>query len=320
MRSEVASERACSRGGPWGSVASAARRLGRVRPTNLFGLPWGESDPSNLRRIWPRGRRPIPVVSDAQSIVGPDLQGSKPDCMLRADSFGRVLADPLIGSVFFFRRSILKSPWWGDPQRAPVRPMSIAHVKVTGLDQARLVALVEPVLLAHDVDAVELIWKTDTAGWILSLTVERKGAKLPGEGATLELCADLSRDLSRVLDQEDLISNAYRLEVGSPGLERALYTRDDFGRFEGWLAKAKLNRPIGDLNLVRGKIVGLGVDDNVVFETETGTVSVPYETIEASRLVFDWNNPHVLGGAKAKSPKSRSSERDRRNRASKRKR
>lgn len=198
--------------------------------------------------------------------------------------------------------------------------MSIAHVKVTGLDQARLVALVEPVLLAHDVDAVELIWKTDSSGWILSLTIEKKGAKLPGEGATLELCTNLSHDLSHALDQTDLISNAYRLEVGSPGLERALYTREDFQRFEGWLAKAKLNRAIGDLNVVRGKIIGLGVDDQVAFETETGTVSVPYETIEASRLVFDWSNPHVLGGAKAKSPKSRSSERDRRNRASKRKR
>lgn len=199
--------------------------------------------------------------------------------------------------------------------------MSIAHVKVVGLDQARLVALIEPVLLAHELNAVELVWKTDSSGWVLSVTVEKIGAKLPGEGATLDVCASVSRALSAALDAEDLIPNAYHLEVGSPGLERALYTPDDYRRFAGWLAKASLTPRAGsDLSVVRGKISGLEEGDNVSFETETGAVKVPVSSIKSAHLVFDWNNPSMLGGAKAKSPKSRSSERDRRNRASKRKR
>ncbi len=198
--------------------------------------------------------------------------------------------------------------------------MSIAHTKVTGLDEARLVALIEPVLLAHGVEGVEVLWKTDPAGWVLTVNVEKLGSKLPGEGVTVDLCSEISRELSAALEGDDLIAAAYRLEVGSPGLERALYLREDYGRFEGCLAKVKLTSPSGDQSAIRGRILGFDDAGNIRFETETGVVAVEYSAIASARLVFDWNSPSVLGGAKAKSPKPRSSERDRRNRASKRKR
>jgi ribosome maturation factor RimP len=198
--------------------------------------------------------------------------------------------------------------------------MSITHTKVTGLDEARLVALIEPVLLAHGVDGVELFWKTDSAGWVLTVTVEKLDSKRPGEGVTVDLCSELSRDLSTALEVADLIPNAYRLEVGSPGLERALYKRDDYGRFEGCLAKVKLNRPVGGQSAIRGRILGFDDAGNIRFETDAGNIAVSFDAIATARLVFDWSNPNVLDGAKAKSPKPRSSERDRRNRASKRKR
>jgi hypothetical protein len=49
-------------------------------------------------------------------------------------------------------------------------------------------------------------------------------------------------------------------------------------------------------------------------------VSVPIEDIMTCHLVFDWDSPSVSGEAKAKSPKPRSSERSRKNRASQRNR
>jgi ribosome maturation factor RimP len=204
--------------------------------------------------------------------------------------------------------------------------MSIAYTKVPGLDEVRLVALIEPVLLACGVSGVELLWKTDASGWVLSLSVEKlaplssAAGLASGEGISIDLCSELSRELSNVLDEADLIPRAYRLEIGSAGMERSLYSRDDFLRFEGRLAKIKATQPGQDAQVVCGKILGLDEAGNVQLETETGRVAVSYDTIATARLVFDWNSPNVLGGAKAKSPKPRSSERDRRNRASKRKR
>src|SRR5690349_8075252 len=109
--------------------------------------------------------------------------------------------------------------------------MRIAHEKLDGLPRERVVAAVSPVLDAHGVDCVELFWKTDRGSRVLEVTVEKRGTTRPGEGVTLELCSEISRDLSAALDVADCIGQSYRLEVGSPGVERALYDADDYARF-----------------------------------------------------------------------------------------
>jgi ribosome maturation factor RimP len=52
----------------------------------------------------------------------------------------------------------------------------------------------------------------------------------PG-GVTIDDCSTLSRDVEAVLDELDVIPSAYVLEVSSPGLERELYSIDDFRKF-----------------------------------------------------------------------------------------
>lgn len=232
--------------------------------------------------------------------------------------FGRGQAGPLTGSVFFFCSPKLRS---GDPQRIIVPPMSIAHIKVPGLDEARIVALVEPVLLTHGVVGVELLWKTDNAGWVLIVNIERPDAKKPGEGITVDLCSDISRDLSAGFDgDETLFPQTYHLEVGSPGIERNLYLLGDYARFAGYLVKARLRNPVLELRGFRGKVLGVDELSQVLFEAEGKQFAVAFEEIKECRLVYDWDSPSVSGEAKAKSPKPHSSERTRGNRASKRNR
>jgi ribosome maturation factor RimP len=198
--------------------------------------------------------------------------------------------------------------------------MSIAHIKVPGLDEARIVALIDPVLVAHGVVGVELLWKTDSTGWVLTVNIEKPEAKLPGEGINVDICTDISRDISAALDVDELVPHAYRLEVGSPGIERHLYVLDDYRRFAGQSVKAKLRKPAQDLRAFRGKLVGVDEAGQVVFSAESKVVSVPIEDIMTCRLVFEWDSPSVSDGAKAKSPKPRSPDRSRGNRASKRNR
>ena len=63
-------------------------------------------------------------------------------------------------------------------------------------------------------------------------------------GVSHEDCAAVSRDLSATLDEIDFISSAYLLEVSSPGLERELYSLQDFVKFTGSLAKVRTKIPI----------------------------------------------------------------------------
>src|SRR5262245_7971584 len=135
--------------------------------------------------------------------------------------------------------------------------MSVANSKLHGLDRERLLAVVEPVLRAHGVDGVELTWKTDRGEWVLELTVERPDSRIPGAGITVERCSEISRDLSAALDVSDVIAQHYRLEVGSPGVERALYSAGDYARFAGQLARLKLREPIDAQKVVRGTLHGL---------------------------------------------------------------
>ncbi len=63
-------------------------------------------------------------------------------------------------------------------------------------------------------------------------------------GVTLDDCSGISRKIEAVLDVEDFIPSKYVLEVSSPGIERELYSLDDFKKFTGQLAKVKMKREI----------------------------------------------------------------------------
>lgn len=114
-----------------------------------------------------------------------------------------------------------------------------AYEKLPGLPRERVLDAIAPVLRAYGLVGVELVWRTDGQGRVLVITLESPDAVEPGQGVTLDVCSRFSRDLSTALDVAGLLDGKYRLEVGSPGLERKLYTLADYQRFQGRLAKVK---------------------------------------------------------------------------------
>jgi ribosome maturation factor RimP len=175
--------------------------------------------------------------------------------------------------------------------------MCVAHEKLDGLDRERVLEAVIPVLRAHAVHAVELVWRTDRSGWLLELTLERPETRIPGEGITIELCTDVSRDVSAALDVGEVISQRYRLEVGSPGLERALYSAHDYERFAGQFARLKLKEAHAGQHVLRGTLQGLDEAGRVSLNTEQGEVlTLPLEGIESARLVFQMAGASERGG------------------------
>jgi ribosome maturation factor RimP len=172
--------------------------------------------------------------------------------------------------------------------------MVIAHTRLSGLDKEKILSLVEPVLASHRVDGVELVWRGDRGGQVLELTLEKPGSKRSGEGITIDLCSKISRELSAVLDESGIISQKYSLEVGSPGIERALYLPSDYARFAGHEIKVRTKEPLEDEGFVgqktvRGTLFGLEGEAHVVLETERGNLKLSLEAISSARLVFSWN-------------------------------
>jgi ribosome maturation factor RimP len=169
-----------------------------------------------------------------------------------------------------------------------------AFEKLPGLPRDRIVEAIAPVLRSHGLVGVELVWRTDGQGRVLQVTIENpespetpEGAE-PGGGVTLEVCSKFSRDLSTALDVLELIDGKYRLEVGSPGLERHLYTLADYRRFSGRLAKLKLASAVGGQYVLLGKLSGVDADDRVLIVVDEVEHAVKLDEVRSGQLAIDW--------------------------------
>jgi ribosome maturation factor RimP len=107
------------------------------------------------------------------------------------------------------------------------------------------------------------------------------------EGVTHEDCSSVSRKIDAVLDTEDFIPSAYLLEVSSPGLERGLYSQNDFEKFVGSLAKVKTETAINGQKNFRGRIKAVE-NDEIVFEDKTsGVIRFAHSLVAKANLEID---------------------------------
>jgi ribosome maturation factor RimP len=101
---------------------------------------------------------------------------------------------------------------------------------------------------------------------------------------TVEDCTLISRQLAAVLDVEDPISEAYQLEVSSPGMDRPLTRLVDFTRFSGELAKVSLLQARNGQKRFRGRLGGVDEGNLIRLDTGTGRVSFSFEEIDTAKI------------------------------------
>lgn len=83
-------------------------------------------------------------------------------------------------------------------------------------------------------------------------------------GITVDNCADVSRQISAILDVEDPISTEYNLEVSSPGLDRPLFEKSHFEAVVGETVEVKLSIPLNGRRKFKGKLEAVENDSLVV--------------------------------------------------------
>ena len=108
----------------------------------------------------------------------------------------------------------------------------------------------------------------------------------PG-GVTLEDCSTVSRAMEEVMDAEDFMPSAYVLEVSSPGLERPLFSIQDFKKFAGKKVKVKTSEPIGAQANFTGRVAEVDGDEIIIEDKTNGTVRVPFGKISKANLKVD---------------------------------
>jgi ribosome maturation factor RimP len=150
------------------------------------------------------------------------------------------------------------------------------------LDKAADIArLVEPVLQGMGYELVRVHYGSGSGRPTLQIMAER----LDRQPMTVDDCAEISRNLSAILDVEDPLDDAYLLEVSSPGIDRPLVRPQDYERFAGFEARVELTRPIEGRRRFRGRIGELA-DGTVRIIESAGEYRLPLEQIDKAKLVM----------------------------------
>ena len=110
-------------------------------------------------------------------------------------------------------------------------------------------------------------------------------ADKPDGGIDVDDCAEISNAVSALLDVEDPISDAYNLEVSSPGIDRPLTRLKDFEAFEGYEAKLETAELIDGRKRFKGQLSGVDGDE-VLINISEGTIGLKFDWLAEAKLVL----------------------------------
>lgn len=132
------------------------------------------------------------------------------------------------------------------------------------------------------------------ASWYLRIFIDKEG------GVTLNDCEAMSRAVNGPIDEADPISQAYFLEVSSPGIERELTRPEHFELMKGRDVSVSLYRPTAD---GEKEIIAelIGFDGNSIVLADLDGVRFEINKKDASSVKLydceDYNNSDVLDDA-----------------------
>ena len=136
----------------------------------------------------------------------------------------------------------------------------MAKVKITEFVEETLKDLLEE----NQLEFYNSEFVKEGKDWFLRVYIDKKEK---GAYVGTEECELVSRYLSKILDEEDLIEQNYYLEVSSPGMDRQLIKPEHFEKFKGEVVDIKLYKGFEGSKNYQGELVGL-VDGVVTIKDE----------------------------------------------------
>jgi ribosome maturation factor RimP len=155
------------------------------------------------------------------------------------------------------------------------------------VESVRAVAL--RVAGTYGLDIFDVQFRREAGGMIVRVQIDRPGpAATAEESVSVEDCARVSRDMSAILDVEDVVPTAYTLEVSSPGLDRPLRHADDYRRFAGRRAKLVMREKVDGQTFFRGQLGGVDQGAVIIAADDGREHRVPVDVITRANLEVDF--------------------------------
>jgi len=150
----------------------------------------------------------------------------------------------------------------------------------------------------YGLDIFDVQFRREGRGMVLRVQIDRRWNGRAGateqDSVGVEDCARVSRDLSAILDVEDMVPTSYVLEVSSPGLDRPLRHLADYERFSGRRAKVVMREAIDGQMFFKGRLGGVESDNKhggtaVIVITDDGNRHrVPIDAITRAKLEVEF--------------------------------
>ncbi|WP_305806072.1 ribosome maturation factor RimP [Stenotrophomonas sp. YIM B06876] len=157
-------------------------------------------------------------------------------------------------------------------------------------DKATEIAnLLGPTAKALGLDLLGVEYLPAPGGATLRLYIDVPLDEQPERIINVDDCERVSREVSAQLDVEDPISGNYTLEVSSPGVDRPLFTLEQFQRHLGESAKVVLKLPQDGRRRLQGEIAAVDLEQaTVAFSVDGKPFVAAFDNIDKARIVPDW--------------------------------
>lgn len=157
-------------------------------------------------------------------------------------------------------------------------------IKYLGMDYSvhdKIASIIEPSVAAMGYAIVQI--RLIEGG---RMTLQIMAERLDGVGMNVDDCADISRAVSALLDVEDPITEAYNLEISSPGIDRPLVKKMDFERFANYEVKLETKIVFESRKRFKGMLNGVKGADVLLTTEEGNQLAIPYDKIRSAKLVI----------------------------------
>ena len=155
---------------------------------------------------------------------------------------------------------------------------------------ARIWELAEPLAEQQGMEIIdiELRGEGSRSGRVLRLYLDKEG------GPNMEDLSGLSRELSALLDEHDVVEGAYTLEVSSPGINRPLKRPEHFKRFIGKTVRVRTRDLVHGRRSFLGSLLEVSTD-KIVLNQDGTRMEIAFAMIEKSNYEHDWGAEYAAG-------------------------
>lgn len=149
----------------------------------------------------------------------------------------------------------------------------------------RIRSLLEPTAESLGLRIWDVEYVKEGTEMVLRITIDKEN------GVTIDDCELMHRTIDPLLDEVDLIENAYRLEVSSPGIERLLTRPEHFQESIGSLVEVRFFAPLNGRKSIEGILQAASDSEITVLPTnEQQPLTLSKSAVAKVQTLFDWSS------------------------------